>query len=70
MSKKLYAVSIPITGYIYDEIEADSAEEATEKLMQCAETKHIEEWDLHEHIVQGNVFYGHLNSILVEEIPE
>lgn len=64
-----YAISMPITGFIYSEVEADSEEEAKEKFYQLEHTTDdIEEWDMHEHITQGNIFFGELNDVEIEEM--
>lgn len=64
-----YAVSLPITGFVYFEIEADNEEQAIAKCMESdITTNDIAEWGVHEHVIEGNVFHGMLNSIDVEEI--
>ena len=66
---KRYALSIPITGLVYMEIEAESEEDAKQKaFMSDVTTENIDEWDMHESIVTGNVFHGHLNEIDIEEL--
>ncbi|AGH31861.1 hypothetical protein VPIG_00003 [Vibrio phage PWH3a-P1] len=67
---KNYEVLVPITGYIIVEVEADNEKEAIEKAFESDELNidNINEWDTHEAIVQGNVFYGIQNEIEVEEI--
>lgn len=66
-----YAVSVPISGYVYKEVEANSEEEAREAVFMSGITiDEVEEFDMHDHIVKGNVFYGVLNEIEIEEIGE
>lgn len=66
---KLYGVSIPVTGFVYVEIQADSIEDAKSKALQVElTTDNIEEWDTCEDIVTGNVFRGLLKSIDAEEL--
>lgn len=66
---KTYSVTIPITGIIYVEVEADSRKEAIEKAMDLDfQSKDIEEWETHKQIVQGNVFYGVRNEATADEI--
>jgi len=63
-----YNVTIPMTGLIaMDDIEADSEEDAIEKAMMSVSLDELIEWEVHEKIVQGNVFYGVENEIEVEE---
>lgn len=66
---KEYSILMPITGTIYKEVQANSEEEALEKFYQLeTSADDIEAWDMHEHIVKGNVFYGELNSVEIELI--
>ena len=65
---KSYYVTIPITGYVFVDIQAESEDEAKEKAFNsdfCSND--IEEWSTHEKIVEGNVFYGMQNEIDIEE---
>jgi len=64
-----YTVTLPITGVLYAyDIEAESEEEAIEKAMGAPYTiQDIEEWDVHEQIVEGNVFHGHTNRASAQE---
>jgi hypothetical protein len=64
-----YGISMPITGFIYKEVEADSEEEAKNEFHKLElKTEDIEDWDIHDHIVKGNVFYGQLNDVTIDEI--
>ena len=66
---KNFAVSVPIAGFIYIEVEAENEEEAKQKAFESdAGVRDIEEWDMHEKIVEGNIFHGSLNEIEIEEI--
>jgi len=66
---KTYAVTVPITGYVYFEFEAENEEEARLKAFEAdVRTSDIEEWDMHDEIVSGNVFHGQINRINVEEV--
>ncbi len=70
---KRYQVSLPFTGYFLLEIEASSADEAKEiafdKSLSLSEDIHlIGEWEIHDKVVEGNVFHGTLNSVEVEEM--
>lgn len=64
-----YGISMPVTGFIYKEVEADSEEQAKEMFYQLEiTTEDISDWGIHEHVTQGNVFYGELNDVLIEEV--
>lgn len=63
-----YVVRIPITGYVIVEVEAESEEEAIEKAFNSEIlSDNIEEWELHQQVVTGNVYHGMLNSIEIEK---
>jgi hypothetical protein len=65
---KKYQVTIPISGVIYVDVEAESEEEALEKGLEMElKTQDIAEWETHSQIVQGNVFHGHTNTASAEE---
>lgn len=61
---KTYYVEVPITGTINIEVQASSEQEAIEKALESDDlkTENITEWEAHEHVIQGNVFYGSLSS--------
>lgn len=64
-----FGVTIPITGIAYVEVEADSEEEALEKAFEGDVTSdHLQEWETHRQIVEGNVFHGHTNEASAEEV--
>lgn len=66
---KKFSVTIPITGVIYAEVEAEDEEAAIERAFEGEYSAHeIESWQMHRQIVQGNVFHGEQNSVDVEEI--
>lgn len=55
---KKYGVSIPIAGYIYKEVEADSKQEAIDKAFEEGyEDEDIVELDMYDKLVEGNVCY-------------
>lgn len=73
MSKlKEYDVCVPITGIIWVTVEAENEDDAIEKAMESDELSrdNIEEWETHEIIVRGNVFYGHTNQAHAECVDE
>lgn len=65
---KTYSVRIPITGIADLEVEAENEQAAIEKAMNEVKQEDITEWNPHEIIVQGNVFYGHTNEAEAEEV--
>ena len=64
----IYGVSIPIAGFAYIEVEAETEEAAIAEAFEKITIDHIEEWDCHKAITKGNVFYGSLNALKVEEL--
>jgi hypothetical protein len=75
-----YNISVPATAAIYMTIEADSEEEAKEKIWNVAfrikmesddpASPEIGEFELHECVTEGNVFNGVLNDIEIEAEEE
>lgn len=68
---KTYGVTIPITGTIYVEVEADSEKEAIDKALSadgCEWPETPDVWETHSQIVRGNVFSGMQNTASAEEI--
>lgn len=64
---KNYTVSVPISGYICIDVEANSEQEAITKAFEEATLEDLEEWEMHECIVEGNVFHGLMNEIDIFE---
>lgn len=64
-----YCVSVPICGIAVVIVEAENEEDAKRKAMsgQRIQLDDIEEWEVLEHVVEGNCFNGPLNDIEVEE---
>jgi len=68
---KKYGVSIPIAGYIYKEVEANSKEEAKEKAMsESFEDDEIMELDTYDKLVEGNVCYTYHTSVSVDYLGD
>lgn len=67
---KEYEVLVPITGYIIVNVNAENKEDAVNKAFESDELTldNIEQWDSHECVVKGNVFYGTVNEIEVNEV--
>lgn len=60
---KTYGVTLPVTGILYVEVEAENENDAIDKAMEADVTiDDIQEWESHRQIVQGNVFHGHTNN--------
>lgn len=61
---KKWEVSIPITGYITVEVEAESEQEAIELGLDSSDLTidNIVEWKAHEYIAKGNVCYASVNT--------
>ena len=68
---KKYAVTIPIAGYVYKEIEAESEDEALEKAFdEGYEDCEIVELDMFDLLIEGNVCYTYHTRAYAEEIDE
>lgn len=61
MSKRTYGVTVPIVGKAYIEVDAASEEDAIDAALEAVTIEHLEEWESHRVVVQGNVFYGMQN---------
>lgn len=68
--KRVWSVSIPITGVIYTEVEgAETEEEAIEKAMeQSFKSRDISEWEMHRRVVEGYVCNAHTREASAEEV--
>lgn len=72
---KKYGVSIPITGYLYVEVEAETEKEAIIEAKKPDIDFRIGgdlyDWGMHDEIVDESlVFHGVLNKIVIEELDE
>lgn len=79
---KRFAVRMPCTMSLYMEVEAETKEDAKEAAYalnfgvvtkaadEAAEDAelYIEEFEMHDYVTRGNVFYGVLNEIDIEEL--
>lgn len=62
---------VPICGYASITVEANSKKEAIdEAFKEGCSREDIVEFDMYEHIVEGNVFNGGFNSIEVISIND
>lgn len=68
---KKYGVSIPVAGYVYKEVEAESKEEALEKAFdEGYKDDEIAELGMYDVLVEGNVCYTYHIKVEVEEIED
>ena len=68
---KKYRVSIPIAGYVYKEVEAESKEKALEKAFdEGYKDDEIAELDMYDVLVEGSVCYTYRTKAEVEEIDD
>lgn len=76
MEKKKYSVKMPFTGYIDIIVEADDEQSAKEQFyaeydkcnsLHDALMIHDGEWDFHEQVVRGSVWYGTLSEMEITE---
>ena len=68
---KKYGVSIPIAGYVYIEVEADSEEDAIDKAFDKGyEDKDIAEIEMFDKLIEGNVCNVYCTEASAEEIEE
>lgn len=66
---KKFGVSVPIAGYVYIEVEAENKKEAVEKAFDQGYTQDdIQEIDMYERIIEGNVCHVWHNRVEVEEL--
>ena len=67
-----YLVTIPICGSVTVEVEAENEEEAKELALESEQVNDFDriEYDVVEHIVEGNFFFGSCNSIDIQEADE
>ena len=67
---KLFHIRMPIVGVAEIEIDASDEEAAIQAAMDQISRFHIEEWEAVRAVCQGNIFYGALNEVEVEEERE
>lgn len=74
---KNFIVTIPFTGVISVEIEAETQEEAESKALNECDLKldwsselgyDLDEWETHKKIVQGNICYANQSEINSQEV--
>jgi len=78
---KKYALEVPLVGYYWCEVEAESKEDAEEKAFELfGDLENIDTMDRTDYqlmelnpvsvIVEGNVFKGPQNEISIDEVKE
>ena len=67
---KTFHLRMPIVGVAEIEIDASDEDAAIRAAMDQISRFHIEEWEAVRVICQGNIFYGPLNEVEVEEVEE
>lgn len=68
---KTWNVSLPFTGYVVVEVEAENEREAIEAALNGeVTTDDIEQWEVVKEIVQGNVFFGMRNRAEAEPVDD
>jgi hypothetical protein len=66
-----YSVLVPFTGSMLVQVEADNPEEAKEAAFAVDfDIDNVHELEMHERVVQGNVFYGVQNDIKIDLIND
>lgn len=66
---KKYAVSLPFTGYMHLEVEAENEEDALDRAYEVEFNQdNIAALVYHKEICTGNVFHGVMNEYYIEEI--
>ena len=64
---KRWNVRIPISGFVSINVEAQTEEAAKEAALTGDIPTSPDEWDIHEQIASGSVFYGMQNEIEIDE---
>ncbi|AHJ87097.1 hypothetical protein JBP901_gp030 [Bacillus phage JBP901] len=77
---KTYFVAVPVVGKVIVEVEgATSEQDAIEKALEVDmsfdiesedTTVWVEEWDRHERVVQGNVYYGVISDAHIDSVED
>ena len=63
-----YGGSLPLTGWIYLEVEAKNEKEALDKARDKATLDDMVEWEFTEKVCSGHVSYAVLNEAEGEEL--
>lgn len=70
--KRLWAVTLPIAGHAYLEVEADDEKSAIEKACEVVTIDDIESWEALEQFTEGNVCHcpSPWKAEAVDETPD
>ena len=69
-----YGVSVPVTGFYYVEVEAETEQEAINKAKNKVYSldigRDLDDWNIHDEIVDDSLaaFNGILNKIVIDEL--
>ena len=64
---KQFSIAMPLTGIAYKVVEAETEDDAISIFLNEVTLEDVEEWECVQNIVKGNVFYGMLNEVEIEE---
>lgn len=67
---KRYAVTLPVSGRLLVEVEAENEDEALDKAFEVDAKDGDLEWETHRRLVYGNVFAGMQREAEVELIED
>jgi len=68
---KKYGVSVPIAGYVYIEVEAETEDEAIDKALDDAyKDEDIVEIEMYRYLLEGNVCNTYCTEASAEEIKD
>lgn len=67
-----YSVTLPVTGYIVIDVEADDEKSAIDAALNSKnlKTDMIEEWEVHRYTNRGNIAYGSVTVASAELIED
>jgi hypothetical protein len=66
---KTFLVTLPISGFVSVEVEAEDEVEAIDRALEEDFTKvDIVDWGVHRHLVRGNVCYAYQIEAEAEEV--
>lgn len=66
-----FSVYVPIAGYIYVEVEAESEEDAIQQVFENGyKDEDVVEMDMYEDVVKGNVCYLNTAHAYAEKIKD
>lgn len=63
-----YYVTLPISGLVSVDIEADSQQDAIDKALAGLLPREPDQWEAHEYLVRGDVVYASPTQATAEEV--